>query len=128
MAAVNPFRDINIHASPSHYTFRSPSSPNAPALVISRPSGDIRMVDSPVLGGKRVTSIAGILGIIRLRLDKYIIIITKAMLVGRIRGHSVYKVQATEFLPMQERALHVLPHNSSGNMPRSHAFVMTGPG
>lgn len=64
------------------------------------------MVDSPKLGGKRVTSIAGILGMIRLRLDKYIIIITKAKLIGRIRGHSLYKVEATEFLPMQERALH----------------------
>ena len=42
------------------------------------------------------------------RQDKYIIIITKVKLVGRIRGHNVYRIEATEFLPMQERALHVL--------------------
>jgi len=84
------------------------------------------MVESPISGGKRVTSIAGILGMIRLRLgvfpgverdlrtrvanaleDKYIVIITKAKLIGRIRGHTVYKIESTEFLPMQERALHV---------------------
>lgn len=62
------FRDINIHASPSHYLFRSPSSPDHPALIIDRPSGDVRMQQNPSLAGKRVTSIAGILGMIQLRL------------------------------------------------------------
>ena len=32
--------------------------------------------------------------------------ITKAQPVGRLRGHMVYKVIATEFLPLRERALH----------------------
>lgn len=39
-------------------------------------------------------------------IDKYIIIITKAQPVGRLRGHIVYKVSGTEFLPMRERPLH----------------------
>lgn len=68
MAAVLPYRDINIHSSPSHYAFSSPSSPSAPTLVIDRPSGDIRLHDGKLLGSKRVSSIAGILGIIKLRL------------------------------------------------------------
>lgn len=38
--------------------------------------------------------------------DKYIILITKAQPVGRLRGHMVYKVAATEFLPLRERPLH----------------------
>jgi hypothetical protein len=71
MASVNPFRDINITAAPTHYLFRSPSAPNAAALVIDRPSGDLKMIQSPMLGGKRVTSIAGILGMIQLRLGSY---------------------------------------------------------
>ncbi|RPA97402.1 hypothetical protein L873DRAFT_1829081 [Choiromyces venosus 120613-1] len=125
MAPVNPFRDINITASASYYTFGSPSSPNAPTLVIDRPSGDLRLVESPILGGKRMSSIAGILGIIRLRLDKYIIIITKAMLVGRIRGHAVYKVQATEFLPLQERQLHDPDEDTYLSLLRTH--LRTGP-
>lgn len=70
MATSLPFRDINVHASLSHYAFTSPSSPSAPTLVIDRPSGDLRLNDGALLGGKRVSSIAGILGIIKLRLGR----------------------------------------------------------
>ena len=38
--------------------------------------------------------------------DKYIIVITKAQPMGRLKGHMVYKVISTEFLPLRERALH----------------------
>ncbi len=101
-----PFRDINVQTASDSYIFSSPSSPNAPALSIDRPTGDIRLSDASLLAGKRVsrvTSIAGILGMIRLRLDKYIIVITKAQPVGRLRGNQVYKVVATELLPLRER-------------------------
>lgn len=64
------FRDINVHASASHYAFTSPSTPSAPTLVVDRPTGDLRLHDGVLLGGKRVSSIAGILGIIRLRLGE----------------------------------------------------------
>lgn len=63
-----PFRDINVHASASHYAFTSPSTPSAPTLVVDRPTGDLRLNDGALLGGKRVSSIAGILGMIKLRL------------------------------------------------------------
>ncbi|KAI9727871.1 MAG: hypothetical protein M1834_007917 [Cirrosporium novae-zelandiae] len=106
MAPLLPFRDINVHASTTHYAFTSPSSPQFPTLVVERPSGDIRLNDGILLGGKRVSSIAGILGIIKLKLDKYIIVITKAQPMGRLKGHMVYKVIATEFLPLRERSLH----------------------
>lgn len=39
-------------------------------------------------------------------LDKYIIVITKAQPMGRVKGHMIYKVIATEFLPLRERPLH----------------------
>lgn len=68
MGSLFPFRDINVHASTSHYAFTSPSSPSSPTLVVERPSGDLRMSDGALLGAKRVSSIAGILGIIRLGL------------------------------------------------------------
>ncbi len=68
MASLLPFRDINVHASTSHYAFTSPSSPSAPTLVVDRPTGDLRLNDGASLGGKRVSSIAGILGMIKLRL------------------------------------------------------------
>jgi phosphatidylinositol 4-phosphatase len=68
-----PYRDINVKVAPDSYTFTSPSSPNAPALVIDRPTGDLRLSDASLQAGKRVSrvsSIAGILGIIQLRLGK----------------------------------------------------------
>lgn len=68
MSAILPFRDINVHASSTYYAFSSPSSPNAPTLVVDRPSGDLRLNDGKLTGGLRVSSISGILGIIRLRL------------------------------------------------------------
>ncbi|KAH6853302.1 SacI homology domain-containing protein [Chaetomium sp. MPI-CAGE-AT-0009] len=104
-----PFRDINVQTASDSYIFSSPSSPNAPALCIDRPTGDIRLSDASLLTGKRVsrvTSISGILGMIRLRLDKYIIVITKAQPVGRLRGHTVYKVVSTDLLPLRERQVH----------------------
>lgn len=65
---VLPFKDINLHSSLSHYAFTSPSTPNAPTLVVDRPNGDLRLNDGILLGSKRVSSIAGILGIIKLKL------------------------------------------------------------
>ncbi|KAL2125495.1 hypothetical protein VTJ04DRAFT_1860 [Mycothermus thermophilus] len=104
-----PFRDINVQAASDAYIFSSPSTPDAPALLVERPTGDLRLSDATLLAGKRVSrvsSIAGILGIIRLRLDKYIIVITKAQPVGRLQGHQVYRVAATDFLPLRERQVH----------------------
>ena len=68
MSALFPFRDINVHASNSYYAFSSPSSSSAQTLVVERPSGDLRLNDGVVSGAKRVSSIAGILGIIKLGL------------------------------------------------------------
>ena len=65
---ILPFRDINLHASSSHYAFTSPSSPDSPSLVVERPTGDLRLNDGALSGAKRVSSIAGILGIIKLKL------------------------------------------------------------
>ncbi|KAB8290487.1 hypothetical protein EYC80_010917 [Monilinia laxa] len=125
MANSLPFRDINVHASTSHYAFTSPSSPSAPTLVVDRPTGDLRLNDGALLGGKRVSSIAGILGIIKLRLDKYIIVITKAQPMGRLKGHMVYKVIATEFLPLRERALR--DQDEDTYLSHLKSFIKSGP-
>ncbi|KAF2218933.1 SacI homology domain-containing protein [Elsinoe ampelina] len=103
MRAILPFRDINVHASSSYYSFSSPSTPDAPTLVVDRPSGDIRLNDGKLLGGQRVSSIQGILGIISLRLDKYVVVITKSKAVGKIRGNTIYNIVSTELLPLRER-------------------------
>ncbi|KAF9888752.1 hypothetical protein FE257_008327 [Aspergillus nanangensis] len=123
--SVLPFRDINLHASSSHYAFTSPSSPNAPALVVDRPTGDLRLHNGTLSDAKRISSIAGILGIIKLKLDKYIIVITKAQPMGRLRGHMVYKVAATEFLPLRERPLH--DHDEDTYLSLLKELIRTGP-
>ncbi|KAF1816845.1 putative phosphoinositide phosphatase [Eremomyces bilateralis CBS 781.70] len=125
MAPLLPFRDINVHVSGSHYSFLSPSSPNSPTLVVDRPSGDLRLHDGKLLGARRISSIAGILGIIRLRLDKYIVVISKARPVGRIRGHMTYKVQETELLPLRERPLH--DHDEDTYVALLKSMLKTGP-
>ncbi|KAB8074839.1 SacI homology domain-containing protein [Aspergillus leporis] len=125
MAISLPFRDINLHASASHYAFTSPSSPNAPTLVVDRPTGDLRLHNGNLPGAKRISSIAGILGIIKLKLDKYIIVITKALPVGRLRGHMVYKVAGTEFLPLRERPLH--DHDEDTYLALLKELLRTGP-
>lgn len=63
--------------------------------------------------------------LLSLSTDTYIIIITKAQLVGRIRGHSIYKVQATEFLPMREQELHDPDEDTYLALLRTH--LQTGP-
>jgi hypothetical protein len=125
MAHLLPFRDINVHASTSHYAFTSPSNSSAPTLVVERPSGDIRLNNGSLLGAKRVSSIAGILGIIKLKLDKYILVITKAQPMGRLRGHMVYKVVATEFLPLRERP--VRDPDEDTYLSYLKAFLASGP-
>lgn len=37
--------------------------------------------------------------------DKYIVVISRSKPMGRLRGHTVYKVLATEFLPLRDRPL-----------------------
>ncbi|KAI2603782.1 putative SAC1 protein [Hypoxylon fragiforme] len=123
-----PFRDINVHVAAESYTFTSPSSPNAPALIVDRPTGDVRLSESTHFPSKRVSrvsSIPGILGLIKLRLDKYVIIITKAEPVGRLRGHMVYKVISTDFLPMRERQIRDPDEDQFLSLLKT--FIMKGP-
>lgn len=70
MPTTLPFRDINLLVSPSQYAFRSASSSSAPTLVVERPTGDLRLENSSAHGAKRVSSIAGILGMIKLKLGE----------------------------------------------------------
>ncbi|RPB23973.1 hypothetical protein L211DRAFT_857336 [Terfezia boudieri ATCC MYA-4762] len=123
------FRGLSVHASPTNYIFRCPSFPDAPSLVVDRPSGNIKMVEHPVLQSKSSMSIAGILGMIRLRLDKYIIVITKSMVVGKIRGHSVYKIQLPSFCHCKSR-LYILcfkDHDEDAYLALLRTHLRTGP-
>ncbi|KAI1334102.1 putative SAC1 protein [Xylariaceae sp. FL0016] len=123
-----PYRDINVHVAADSYTFTSPSSPNAPALIVDRPTADLSLSEPSSYPSRRVlrvSSIAAILGIISLRLDKYVIVVTKAQPIGRLKGHMVYKVISTEFLPMRERQIRDPDEDQYLYLIKS--YVMTGP-
>ncbi|CAK7237786.1 Phosphoinositide phosphatase sac1 [Sporothrix eucalyptigena] len=123
-----PFRDINVQVSPDCYIFKSPSTPNALAMTVDRPTGEIRLNDAALLSGKRVTrvfSIKGILGVIQLRLDKYVIVITKDEQVGRLKGHMIHHILQVEFLPVHERQLHDPDEDRFLGLLRS--FLKSGP-
>lgn len=57
--------------------------------------------------------------------DKYIIVITKAQPMGKLRGHMVYRVIATELLPLRERALHDPDEDTYLHLLKTH--LKTGP-
>jgi hypothetical protein len=57
--------------------------------------------------------------------DKYIIVITKAQPMGRVKGHMIYKVIATEFLPLRERPLHDQDEDTYLNLLKT--FIKSGP-
>ncbi|KAF4592386.1 phosphoinositide phosphatase [Ophiocordyceps camponoti-floridani] len=127
-AAKLPYRDVNVRVTGDAYVFASPSSPDAPALVIDRPTGDLHLADAAQHATKRtirVSSVAGILGLIQLRLDKYVIVITKARPVGRLKGHLVYKLVAAEMLPMRERQIHDRDEDTFVSLIKT--FLLRGP-
>lgn len=66
--AQSLYRDINYSVSSGQYSFSSPSASGSQSLVVDRPTGDLRLHDGAVSGGRRISSIAGILGMIKLRL------------------------------------------------------------
>jgi len=57
--------------------------------------------------------------------DKYVIIITKAQPVGRLKGHMVYKIISTEFLPLQSRRIRDPDEDRFLSLLR--AFIKSGP-
>jgi hypothetical protein len=57
--------------------------------------------------------------------DKYIIVITKAQPMGRLKGHMIYKVIATEFLPLRERPLH--DQDEDTYLALLKTFIKSGP-
>ncbi|PFH56207.1 hypothetical protein XA68_16901 [Ophiocordyceps unilateralis] len=127
-AAKLPYRDVNLRVTGDAYVFASPSSPDSPALIIDRPTGDVHLADAVQYAAKRtsrVSSVAGILGLIQLRLDKYVVVITKARPVGRLKGHLVYKLVAAEMLPMRERQIHDRDEDNFISLMKT--FLLRGP-
>lgn len=73
-------------------------------LHISKPDGEIHIErgNYPGANSAGLRRIDGILGIIRLRMAKYIIVITKSHIVGRIHEHQIMQADEYDLLPLRE--------------------------
>lgn len=76
-------------------------------LHVSKPDGEISHSHdnekTPGLTGySSYRQIAGILGIIRLRLSEYLIVITKSHLMGYLHNHEIYGADDFDLLPLRE--------------------------
>lgn len=72
-------------------------------LHVARPDGVLSVDDIPGLGGSE--RIAGLVGIIKLRLTQYAVLATKAMSVGQLLGHEIYQVTKFDIVPLRKSPL-----------------------
>ncbi|KAK9469434.1 SacI homology domain-containing protein [Lipomyces arxii] len=96
---------VSSYTSSSEIQFINNVTSPSTVLHISKPNGDITISKNESDSDKYATfgqSIPGILGIIRLRIGKYIIVITRSQKVGLIKGHVVYKVTDFEFILLRD--------------------------
>lgn len=91
-------RDIVLTSSPTRYELAASTA----TLSIARPSGEISFGNEKGGGGGGVP-VAGILGMLRLQFDRYLLVITRARQVGSLTGHVVYVMEAFDLLPMRAR-------------------------
>lgn len=106
-------------------------------LHISKPDGSIRVSYGSIRGQKR--PVAAIVGIIRLRLAKYVIVVKEAELAGKLWDdrHEIMKVKEIDFIPLREwrvkddserQYLHLLrSHLSSATLFFSTTWDLTNP-
>ncbi|KAK9458096.1 SacI homology domain-containing protein [Dipodascopsis uninucleata] len=98
---------VSTTSSSTEITFTNNLTSPPTVLHISKPNGEISVTkneddqDKFSLLGQ---SVPGILGIVKLRIGKYVIVITKSEKVGYIRGHAVYKIADFEFIALRDLA------------------------
>ena len=87
--------------------------PNAPSLIISRVTTDIRIgerVPPPAKEGSRpLLRIYGILGFVQLLAGRYLVVISEREYVGKVRDQAVYKIMRTNILSFAPDLEHVAP-------------------
>ncbi|CAN6661177.1 phosphatidylinositol-3-phosphatase Sac1p [Trichomonascus vanleenenianus] len=69
-------------------------------LQISKPDGEISVVSSASMSGRE--SAVAIVGLIRLRTTRYLILCTKAHEAGHLKNHAIYRAEKFELLPLRE--------------------------
>ncbi|KAK9358094.1 SacI homology domain-containing protein [Lipomyces starkeyi] len=97
-------------------------------LHISKPTGEITVAKNEGDTDQYATfgqSVPGILGILRLRIGKYVIVITKSEKVGLIKGHVVYKMTDFEFISLRDGSMRDKDELTYLSLLKQH--IKTGP-
>ncbi|KAK9480874.1 SacI homology domain-containing protein [Lipomyces japonicus] len=74
-------------------------------LHVSKPTGEISVTKIEPDADRFATfghSVPGILGVIRLWLGKYVIVISKAEKIGLLKGHVIYRIADFDFIPTRD--------------------------
>ncbi|KAK9235863.1 SacI homology domain-containing protein [Lipomyces kononenkoae] len=96
---------VSSYTSPTEIQFINNLTSPPTVLHISRPTGEVSVTKNEGDTDQYATfghSVPGILGIVRLRIGKYVIVITKSEKIGLIKGHVVYKMTDFEFISLRD--------------------------
>ncbi|KAH6587556.1 hypothetical protein BASA61_006282 [Batrachochytrium salamandrivorans] len=101
------YQSLNLYTSLEAYTFEpvlADSSIPRESLVIRRTDGAVLLnaPPSPTLAQEQVTTIHGIMGIIRLNAGDHIIVITGCKRSGTLGGHDIFALTRHDILPVHK--------------------------
>lgn len=97
---------LNFHTAAGAYTF-APDSTTGTCLVINRQDGSFRTASRTSLQIQSESSpqrVFGIMGILQLKLDRYVLVITGRRSVGRIGRDDVFQATRVELYPLRFRS------------------------
>lgn len=98
---------LNFHTSAQTYTF-APDSPSGQCLVVDRSNGTFRTAARTSLqiqSDSTPQRVFGIMGIAQLKLDRYLLVITRRVSRGRIARDEIFEATRVELYPMRFRSL-----------------------
>ncbi|BFZ63176.1 Phosphoinositide phosphatase sac1 [Saitoella coloradoensis] len=132
---MSVYESLRLHTTEQSYIFESTTSgygsSNNGCLVIAR-SGDgaVRYEEQrpAALGASQAPrTIYGILGLIRLRVHKYLILITNRKRIGRLGTHDIFQITSTEIIPLSPLGKTVKDADETRYLGLLRAHLGTGP-
>ncbi|OLL25455.1 hypothetical protein NEOLI_004568, partial [Neolecta irregularis DAH-3] len=106
MASQPLHQYLKLSTSDSNYVFFPPQAfgVSEKALCISRENSQLSLKDQSAFKSYSERYVSGILGIIKLQSNKYIIVITKEREIGKLGQHKVWKLEEWDIIPVFKRA------------------------
>lgn len=98
---------LNFYTSQQTYTF-APDSPDGKCLILDRASGSIRTATRSAIqiqSDSTPRRVYGIMGMVELKLDRYLLVITARASRGRIARDDVFEATQVELYPMRFKTM-----------------------